>query len=181
MSPGEAVAFTIVESASGALSRRKKVLAEITGIGIADEPAPFLSDAPSKGKGLTDACKQAIAESACNPQEISSIISDLNGEFFPMKEWGYAESRCFHATDNARELWHPADRYGSVGSASGTVLINIAAIGLRHGWLNDKCLVFCSDDEPECGAIVIQTSMPEPSISEHGNYSEAKKEEQGQR
>lgn len=158
-SPAEAVAFTIIESASGARLRNKKPFVEISGLSMADEPAPFLSDEPSKCEGLTNACKKAIAESSCEPSDICTVMSDLNGEYFSMKEWSYAESRCFNEAQTSRELWHPADCFGCVGAASGVVLINIAVIGLIDGWLKDCAMVFCSDDGPECGAVVLRHNI----------------------
>jgi 3-oxoacyl-[acyl-carrier-protein] synthase-1 len=153
-SPGEAVAFTIVESERGAYRRNKKPMVEISGIGIADEPAPFLSEEPSTGEGLTTACQEALYEKENLQKEITTVLSDLNGEYFSMKEWSYTEIRCFNKNDI--KFMHPADCLGSVGAASGTVLINIAAIGLLHGWIKNTCLIFCSDDGPQRGALVLK-------------------------
>ena len=153
-SPGEAVAFTIIETERGAKLRNKKPIAEIIGLGLADEPAPLLSEEPSIGEGLTHACQNALSDSAVLPEEINTVIGDLSGEYFSAKEWSFAEIRCFN--NNEITLWHPADCLGSIGAASGTVLINIGVIGLRHGWLKNDCLVFCSDDGPQCGAIILK-------------------------
>ncbi len=155
-SPGEAVGFMVVETKNGALRRTKKILAEVTGIGLAKESAPFLSEQPSKGEGLTKACRTALRESACKPGEIAAVLGDLNGEFFRSKEWSYAEFRCFGNNHETRPLWHPADCMGSVGAASGAILINMATVALTRGWIKNYALVFCSDDEGECGAVVLK-------------------------
>lgn len=47
-SPSEAVGFMLLETKQGALHRKKKALSEIIGMGLANEPAPFLSKEPSK-------------------------------------------------------------------------------------------------------------------------------------
>lgn len=157
-SPGEAVGFMLVETKEGALCRKKKALAEVVGVGLANEPAPFLSERPSKGEGLTKACKAALSESTCDPADIEVVLGDLNGEFFRAKEWGYAEFRCFGNCNDARQLWHPADCMGSIGAASGAILMNIAAVGLSRGWIEKYAMVFCSDDEGECGSIVLKSN-----------------------
>jgi 3-oxoacyl-[acyl-carrier-protein] synthase I len=155
--PGEAVSFMVVQSKQEALNQKKHILAEIIGMGLAREPAPFLSERPSKGEGLTQSCRVALAESACDSGEIAAVFSDLNGEFFRAKEWGYAELRCFGNLNDSRQLWHPADCLGSVGAASGAVLINLAAVGLSRRWISKYAMVFCSDDEGECGAVVLKS------------------------
>jgi 3-oxoacyl-[acyl-carrier-protein] synthase-1 len=157
-SPGEAVGFMIVETEEGARRRNKKILAKIAGIGSAKEPAPFLSEQPSKGEGLTQACRTALSQSGCSPKNIEAVWSDLNGEFFRSKEWGYAEFRCFGNGNDTRQLWHPADCMGSAGAASGAILINMATVALARGWIKNYALVFCSDDEGERGAVVLKSA-----------------------
>jgi 3-oxoacyl-[acyl-carrier-protein] synthase-1 len=155
---GEAVGFMVMETKEGALRRNAKALAEVMGVGLAREPAPFLSDQPSKGEGLTKACRTALSESSCSPADINAVLGDLNGEFFRAKEWGYAELRCFGNCNDARQLWHPADCMGSVGAASGVILMNIAAAGLSRGWIEKYTMVFCSDDEGECGSAILRNN-----------------------
>jgi len=156
--PGEAVCFMVLDTREGALRRKKQALAEVVGVGLANEPAPFLSPQPSKGDGLTKACKCALFEAGCRPENIEVVLGDLDGEFFRSKQWGYAELRTFGNLNESRQLWHPADCLGSVGSASGAVLVNIAAVALSRGWIGRRAMVFCSDDEGECGATVLQSS-----------------------
>lgn len=156
--PGEAMGFMILETKQGAVRRKKKALAELVGVGLANEPAPFLSERPSKGEGLTKACKIALSESTCDPADIEVVLGDLNGEFFRAKEWGYAEFRCFGNCNDARQLWHPADCMGSIGAASGAILMNIAAVGLSRGWIEEYVMMFCSDDEGECGSAVLKSN-----------------------
>ena len=155
--PGEAAGFMLVETKEAALGRKKKALAEVAGVGLANEPAFFLSERPSKGEGLTKACKTALSESSCDPADIEAVLGDLNGEFFRAKEWGYAEVRCFGNCNDVRRLWQSVDCMGSIGAASGAILMNIAAVGLSRGWIEKYAMVFCSDDEGECGSVVLKS------------------------
>lgn len=154
LSPAEAVGFVVVERLTSARSAGRPILAEVAGVGVAAEPNPFLSDRPSRGEGLTEACRMALAASAVPPGEIGAVLCDLDGEFHRAKEWALAEIRCF-GNAVARPLFHPADCFGSIGAASAAVLVGIAAVGLSRGWFTKPVLVFCSDDAGECGALVL--------------------------
>jgi 3-oxoacyl-[acyl-carrier-protein] synthase-1 len=154
LSPAEAVGVLVVESAQSARRAGRRVLAEVAGVGIAVEPNPFLSDRPSRAEGLTAACRTALAARAPNGDGVGMVLADLDGEFHRSKEWALVQSRCFRAAD-APPLLHPADCFGSVGAASGAVLVGIACAGLAGGWFTKPVLVVCSDDAGECGAVLL--------------------------
>lgn len=156
--PGEGVGFMIVETKQAARHQKVEVLAELKGVGLSKEPSPFLSDKPSKGIGLSEAIRKVMRESGCPPDYVSHAVGNLNGEFYRSKEWGLAEIRCFGKANDSRKLWHPADCMGSVGAASGVILINIAVQGLHRGWMDGNVLVFCSDDENNRGAVMLEQS-----------------------
>jgi hypothetical protein len=161
--PSEAVGFLVVESAASAKRAGRPVLAEIGGIGLAVEPNPFLSDRPSRGQGLTDACRKALATSTVPPSEVGEVLMDLDGEYHRAKEWALAYTRCFSGAGGPRVV-HPAESFGAIGAASAAVLIGIGALGLAEGWLKKSVLVVCSDDAGECGAVLLtpSTDMPRP-------------------
>jgi len=151
--PGEAVGFLLLESKQKA--KPEKILAEIIGVSIEQEPAPFISSNPSKGEGLTKACQSAL--SMCENKNIQTVLCDINGEFFRSQEWCFAELRVFEKTDKQRHLLHPAEYMGDIGAASAAVLTGIAAEGLSRGWIKENILVFCSDDFGERGAIILKS------------------------
>lgn len=152
--PAEAVGFLVVETAQSAQRAGRQILAEISGIGLAIEPNPFLSDRSSRGQGLTEACRKALATSGVPAGDVGAVLADLDGEFHRAKEWALAETRCFGSA-GAPALIHPADCFGSVGAASAAVLLGIAAIGLVQGRFTKPVLVICSDDAGECGAVML--------------------------
>lgn len=154
-SPSQAAGFMVIESEDSALQNKRKVIAWIKGVSTTNEPAPFLSEAPSRGVGLTKAVTSALSESGYLPESIDSVLCDLNGEFYRSREWGYVENRVFGECNTAPHLIHPADCMGSIGAASGAVLVNIAATELASGELGENVLVFCSDDEAYRGAVVL--------------------------
>jgi 3-oxoacyl-[acyl-carrier-protein] synthase-1 len=152
--PAEGVGFLVVETAESARRGARPILAEVLGLGLTTEPNPFLSDRPSRGEGLTAACRNALAASRIAAAEVGASLIDLDGEFHRAKEWAFAEARCFGGA-GTRALVHPADCLGSVGAASGAVLVAIATAGFSGGWFTQPVLVVCSDDAGECGAVVL--------------------------
>jgi 3-oxoacyl-[acyl-carrier-protein] synthase-1 len=154
LSPSEAIGFVVVESAQSAQRDGRRVLAEVAGIAVTAEPNPFLSDRPSRAEGLTQACQQALAAAGPVGTRVGAVLADLDGEFHRSKEWALVQSRCFRGAETL-PLVHPADCFGSVGAASGAVLVAIAAAGFAQGWFTTPVLVVCSDDAGECGAVVL--------------------------
>ena len=148
---GEAVGFMILESKQKAPP--EKNMGEITGIGLSDEPACFVSDKPCTGKELTNTVKTAISEKT----DIGTVICDLNGEYFRAKEWSYANLRCFK--DKNLTVIQPADSIGNIGACSGAVFAGIAAQGFSRGWIENDVLIFCADDHGKRGAFVLSKSM----------------------
>lgn len=155
---GEAVGFMVIEDPSQVRKANRRVLAHITGLGLAEEPTPRASLATSRGTGLTDACRSAL--DGGKDKDILAVFGDLNGENPRALEWSITESRCFRRKDQIRQLWTPANCYGDIGAASGAVLATIAAQGLVRGWLKGPVLTFCSDDHGPCGALVLENATP---------------------
>ncbi|MFZ1984802.1 MAG: beta-ketoacyl synthase N-terminal-like domain-containing protein [Desulfatitalea sp.] len=152
--PAEAVGFMVVESKPLAMRRGKKILAQVAGLGLAQEPAPFVSEKTSTAQGLTLACRQALKD--INPASITTVLGDLNGEAHRSWEWSCAEIRCLGGNANHRILRQPAECCGDIGAASGAVLTTIAALGFVHQWLAAPALLFCVDDHGPCGALVLK-------------------------
>lgn len=153
--PAAAAGFLLIESQEYAIRAGRPVIARLSGVGCATDPSSFSSGSPNQAKGLTEACSEAMTLSGTNPEEITAVFTDLSGERFHAREWNLAEIRCFQNASSSRQLWHPADCMGSVGAASGAILIGIASSGLARGWIRPAVLVTCSDDNGDCGAVVI--------------------------
>jgi 3-oxoacyl-[acyl-carrier-protein] synthase I len=154
LAPAEAVAFFAVETETAARRGGRTVLATVGPVALAQEPHPFVSDTPSRADGLTSACASALQGSGIGAHEIGTVLSDQDGEFHRAKEWALAEVRCLGETGE-RALVHPADCFGSIGAASAAVLLVLAAIGSSRGWFAKPVLVVASDDEGECGAVIL--------------------------
>jgi 3-oxoacyl-[acyl-carrier-protein] synthase I len=147
---GEAVGFMVIEDPARARQANMPILARIAGLGLAEEQMSRAANATSRGSGLTDACRSALAGG--KDKEICAVFGDLNGENPRALEWSMTESRCFKSRNQLRQLWSPANCYGDIGATSGAVLTTIASQGFVRGWLQSPVMIFCSDDHGSCGS-----------------------------
>ena len=152
MSPGEAVAFMVVESAR--MRSPRASLATIEGVAVAFEPHPYLRPEPTLGEGIADVCRRSLIQAGMDGTEVDAVLIDLDGEHHRAVEWSYAEVRCLGDRQPPRKLLHPADGYGSIGAASGAVLM--ATVAASRGWLDGRNLVLASDDYGPRGAAVLR-------------------------
>jgi 3-oxoacyl-[acyl-carrier-protein] synthase-1 len=161
MFPAQAAGFFIVESKGSATRNGTPAVAEILGIGLADEPAPIVSTSPSSAEGLSLALIAAMSDAGVGPEIIDTVVCDLSGEMYRFKEWGLADVRCLSGSKDTRRIVHPADGMGSIGAASMPVLVNIAASAFSGDSFSHHALVFCSDDHGERGAVILKkNSLP---------------------
>lgn len=151
--PSHGAGFFMVETEQGAEKRCRQPLARIIGHSLTTEPAPFVSELPCKGDGLTRAIRNVLEHNNTPPSAIDSIFCDLNGEHHRFKEWGFADIRCF--PHNSPQLFHPSDGMGDVGAAWVPVLAGIATQGFKRGMLGEKVMIVCSDDHGERGAMIL--------------------------
>lgn len=151
--PSHAAGFFIIETEKGAEKRCRQPLARIIGHSLTTEPAPFISELPCQGDGLTRAIRNVLEHNNTPPSSIDSIFCDLNGEHHRFKEWGFADIRCF--PHNSPQLFHPSDCMGDVGAAWVPVLAGIATQGFKRGILGEKVMIVCSDDHGERGAMIL--------------------------
>lgn len=87
-------------------------------------------------------------------QRVDRIWCSLNGESFSAKEWGVAYLRNSKAFVTEYRFEHPADCYGDVGAASGTLLVALAARELDEDG-SGPTLVWCASDGPLRAAALI--------------------------
>lgn len=151
--PSHAAGFFIIETEKGAEKRHKQPLARIISHSVTTEPAPFVSELPCKGDGLTQVIRNVLENKNTPPSAIDSIFCDLNGEYHRFKEWGFADIRCF--PQNTPQLFQPSDCMGDVGAAWVPVLAGIATHGFKLDILGKTAMIICSDDHGERGAMIL--------------------------
>ncbi len=122
--------------------------------GLGEEQGHMYSDEPYCGDGLADAFRQALSRYTGEPVKV--IYSSMNGEHIWAKEYGVACLRNRHALDNNVQTEHPADCYGDLGAATGSVLIGVAAIHLLQNRAVNTQLVYASADRSQRAAVVME-------------------------
>jgi 3-oxoacyl-[acyl-carrier-protein] synthase-1 len=55
-------------------------------------------------------------------------------------------------------MHHPADSFGDTGAASGTLMVGLAAVGIRNRYRRSPALVYGSSDRGPRAALVVATA-----------------------
>jgi len=153
--PGEGAAFLLLMRADTAAREGREIFAYVDEAGSADEPGHRYSEIPYRGEGLDLAFKRAFSTLSSSLGPVRTVYAGFNGEHFSSKEWGVAHVR--HRARFAEDvrIEHPADCFGDVGAALGPMMIGLAALGMQRGYRRSPCLVWCSSDKAERGAVLL--------------------------
>lgn len=151
--PGEGAGFVLL--CSERVSKSHTPLARVHVPGIATEPGHRYSKEPYRGDGLAAAVSEAVA--GCQ-YPMQTVLCSLNGENFGVKEWGVAFLRNKTAFAEPFEIEHPADCCGDLGAAFAPVLIGLAAIGMHKEYMSSPCLVWCSSEHEQRGAVCVSSN-----------------------
>lgn len=143
--PGEGAAFLVITNMDKVKSDGLKPLALLTAVGKGQEDGHLYSDQPYRGDGLTNAFDQFFQNSALN-EPIKDVFTSMNGENHWAKEWGVAHMRNHAGFEPDHGFHHPADCIGDTGAASGIILTNLAATGIKNRYFSSPSLVTCSSD-----------------------------------
>lgn len=147
--PGEAAAFCIVSSQAP----QERTAVRISGFGSAAEAIPRRGEEPCLGRGLTTAILNAIAELPA-AEKIDEVFCDYNGEWDRADEYGFALVRSSDRFVDATATRAPADCWGDVGAATGTLLVALAWQAAQKNWLaGSNALVWVSSDSPHRAAL----------------------------
>jgi 3-oxoacyl-[acyl-carrier-protein] synthase I len=117
--PGEAAAAVLVQRQ---VPSNRDPKAEVVGLGFSQEKASVLAEEPLLGRGLADACRQALGEAGWGFHELDVRISDVTGENYGFRELALVEGRLARVVrSQPQPLWHAADSIGDTGAAAGVV------------------------------------------------------------
>ena len=146
--PGEGAAFLVITNMDTVKSDGLKPLALLTTVSKDHEDGHLYSDKPYRGDGLANAFEQFFQTSGIN-EPVKDVLTSVNGENHWAKEWGvvYTRNQAGFAPDHG--FHHPADCIGDTGAASGIILINLAAVGIKNKYFSSPTLVTCSSDYGE--------------------------------
>ena len=155
-SPGEGAAFLLLTRADTVAKQGLRPLAQVLGSAIGHEPGHLYAQEPYLGEGLANTFSSLLAE-APPPSPIGCVYASLNGERYWGKEFGVARIRNSAAFITDHQMEHPAECFGDLGAAHGTMLAALAAHGVANQYRNSPCLVYASSDYGSRAAILLAT------------------------
>lgn len=154
--PAEGAGFILLTQNPKKALEKNGYIVSLNQPGTGKEAGHILSDGsqPYRGDGLTTAFKQALKSH--HGEKIDTIYSSMNGENYWAKEYGVAFTRNQHYFTENVNIVHPAEAYGDLGAATGTVLIALSAINLLNTKKSTANLVYSASDSSHRAAIVLQ-------------------------
>jgi len=155
--PGEAGAAVLVGVTGSGKTGELRVL----GMGFGNEPATIASDAPTRGAGMTDACRYALAEAGMEMHEMSCRNTDLNGEHYKFKEAMFAHNRLLKKRAAGREVWHAAECIGEIGAAHVPCALGVSLYSGQKAFAPGPRTLchFSGDSQERAGCVIELNSM----------------------
>jgi len=153
--PGEGAAFVLLGSLGSGRRLRIDPQAHLLGVGTGFEQGHRLSAHPHLGEGLADAFRVLFASLPPAAGQIRCVYAGLNGESFWAKDWGVAYQRNARRFAEQFHIEHPVEFLGDPGAALGPLMVGLATIGVRKGYREAPCLVWCASDQGACAAALI--------------------------
>jgi len=155
--PGEGAGFLLLASEDAATRAGLQPLGRLTRVALDEEQGHLYSETAYRGEGLAKTLAQLFS-SGDVPAPVAEVFSSMNGENHWAKEWGvgYMRNRSSFLEDVTMQ--HPADCYGDTGSASGPLLVGLAALGMREGYRRSPSVVYCSSDRGPRAALAVSVA-----------------------
>jgi 3-oxoacyl-[acyl-carrier-protein] synthase-1 len=160
LTPNNSDGFIPGEAASALLLSRNSQLdnqTRITGVGLAEEPAPLDSEEVHTSRGLTEAIRSAARQAGIQVADTDFVIAGLSGESWFFVEASNAIHRTMEHTRETHPLWHPADGLGEVGAAIGPAMVVMAHYAFMKGYApGPSALCHLSNDDHRRGAFILE-------------------------
>jgi len=150
--PGEAACYILLtRHPEKALNNAGNIIS-LSAPGTGHEPGHLGSEQPYLGEGLDQAVKQALK--GYSGGNITKIYNSMNGESHWAKEFGVITIRNKAHFNESMQVIHPAQNYGDLGAATGSMLIGVAAHELlKQTQQEDTHLVYASSDSAWRAAV----------------------------
>ena len=145
MIPGEGAAFMMVASEAYVVAQGIAPTTVLYAATQGEEQFTWNTGKPGAGQGLSDALVPLLKDA----DRVAQVTyCDHNGEAWRSDEWTVAYLRTGANHGSPLDLRHPADCWGDIGAASGTMLMALAHHDLSHAAPDEPqtALVFCASD-----------------------------------
>ncbi len=131
--PGEGAGALLLMRESEARALGLAPLGTVLGVGVATEAKRIKTETVCIGEGLTEAFRAALAAVPAGAK-VTDIYCDMNGEPYRSDEFGFTALRVKEYFESASEFVAPADCWGDVGAAGGTMHLVLAAAAGQKGY-----------------------------------------------
>ncbi|MFY0526214.1 hypothetical protein ACN28I_24790 [Archangium gephyra] len=153
LKPGESAACLLVELPQVARQRGAPVLATIEAVATGSEKGSRMAGQPGTGEILTQALEQVLPQTPAGGFA-GDLISDLNGEEWRARAWGFVQVRLRDRLGERTRLLLPCTSLGDVGAASGAVGVCMATRAFARKYaMGEQALIVSSAEHGEVGAI----------------------------
>lgn len=155
--PGEGGAALLLMRESVAKRDGLERLALVLGTGTSTEPNRIKTETICIGEGLTRAFTAALA-TLPRAARVSDVYCDMNGEPYRADEFGFAALRTSERFESAADFVAPADCWGDVAAAGGTLHAVLAVAARNKGYARGGLAFIWASSEPgERAAALIAT------------------------
>jgi 3-oxoacyl-[acyl-carrier-protein] synthase-1 len=159
--PGEGAGALLLVRESVLQRTGFEPIAQVVGIGVANEANCIGTGTVCVGEGMTAALRKALAQAF--PQwpanvKITDVYSDMNGEPYRADEYAFACLRTREAFQSTSKFIAPADCWGDVAAAGSILHIVLACIAGVKGYSQGSLAIACASSEGgERGSVLLQT------------------------
>ncbi len=152
--PGEGAGFVLLTTSEAARKYSLRPLAQIVTCAAGHEEGHINSDEPYKGEGLA-LTFEALFSAADKLPPVSCVYASFNGERYWAKEFGVAMLRHRERFKEDHQMEHPAECFGDLGAAHGSVMLGLACLGIKAGYRQSPALVYASSDYGTRAAVLV--------------------------
>jgi len=154
--PGEGAGFCLLAATSSARRRRMEVLAWMVAAATTIEEKRIKTDDVCIGEGLSQAIAQATSGLKLPEERIHGHYCDLNGERYRTEEFIFAALRVQSAFFNCLNNVTPADCWGDMGAASGSLFAALAIASGSRGYAEGpRALMWASSEGGQRSAVLL--------------------------
>lgn len=152
--PGEGAGFVALCTEEFAQKSKSKALAAMAGCSLGHEAGHVYSEEPYRGDGLAKTL-ESLFNAADDKAPVQCVYCSFNGERYWAKELGVAVLRKKDSFAPDYRMEHPAECFGDLGAAHGSVMLGLAAIGISRGYRPAPTLVYSSSDLGSRAAVLV--------------------------
>jgi 3-oxoacyl-[acyl-carrier-protein] synthase-1 len=157
--PGEGACFCLLMSASAAHRRGLRPLALVSSASCDRETKLIKTEDTCLGEGLTCVVREATSHLELPHQAVTDIVCDINGERYRAEEWGFVCLRLPFQMANPTAYVSPADCWGDMGAASGSLFAMLACQAwARHYANGPRTLLWASSEGGLRGALLLESA-----------------------